>query len=69
MLYAKFATICATTDSSLGISNCFFGYLDLVAIDPCLVPDDCRITIYATAHVPSKLSSPDTWISIISETS
>ena len=69
MLLAKFATICAATNSSLGIVNYFFDNLDLLAINPCLVPDGCRMPAYATAHVPSKLASPNTWIPIISKTS
>ena len=60
MLFAKFATICAATNSSLGIVNCFFDNLDLLIINPCLVPDDCLMTAYATAHVPSKLASLNT---------
>ena len=69
MLLAKFATICAATNSSLGIVNYFFDNLDLLAINPCLVPDGCRMPAYATAHVPSKLASPNTWIPIIFKTS
>ena len=69
MLFVKFATICAAANSSLGIINCFFENLDLLAINPCLVSDVCRMTAYATAHVPSKLASPNTWISTISKTS
>ena len=69
MLFAKCADIYVATNSSLDIVNCFFDNLDLLAINPCLVPDGCRMTAYATAHVPSKLASPNTWISIISKTS
>ena len=35
MCFAKFATICATTESSLGITNCFFDNPDLLPINPC----------------------------------
>ena len=69
MLFAKFATICTVTNYSLEIVNRFFDNLDLLQINLCLVPDSCRLTPYATAHVSSKLSSPNTWISIISKTS
>ena len=69
MLFAKFTTICAATNSILGIINYFFDNLDLLATNSCLVPDGCCMTAYATAHVPSKFASPDTWISIISKTS
>ena len=69
MLFAKFATICAGTNSSLVIVNCFFGNLDLLTINPCLVPDDCLITAYGTAHIPSKLAFLNTWIPSISKTS
>ena len=63
MLFAKFTTICAATNSILGIINYFFDNLDLLATN------SCCMTAYATAHIPSKLASPDTWISIISKTS
>ena len=69
MLFAKFATICAASNPSTDIVNCFFDNFDLLAINPYLVIDGCRMTAYATAHVPSKLTSPNTWISIISKTS
>ena len=69
MLSAKFATICAATNCNLRIVNCFFDNLYLLAINPCLIPDDCCMTAYAPSHVPSKLMSPNTWISIISKTS
>ena len=65
MLFAKFATICTATNYSLEIINRFFDNLDLLQINLCLVPDGCRLTPHATAHV----SSPNTWISIISKTS
>ena len=60
MLFAKFAIISAATNSSLGIVNCFFDNVDLPAIVPYLVPDDCHMTAYATAHAPSKFVSPNT---------
>ena len=69
MLFAKFAINSAATNSSLGIANCFFDNVDLPVTDPYLVPDDCRMTAYATAHAPSKFASPNTWIFIISKTS
>lgn len=34
-----------------------------------LIPDGCHMTAYANAYVLSKLSSLDTWISLISKTS
>ena len=69
MLFAKFSTICAATNYSLGIANCFFDNLDLLATNPCLVPDGCHMNAYTTAHVASNLASPNTWISIICKTS
>ena len=54
MFSARFATIWAAANSSLGIVICFFDSLDLLAINLCLIPDSCCITAYATAHVPSK---------------
>ena len=60
MLCAKFAAISATTNSSLGIINCFFNNLDLLAINPCLIPNGCSMTAYPSAHVPSKPASPST---------
>ena len=68
MLFGKFATICADINYSLGIVNCFFDNLDLLAINPCLVPDGCCMTAHATVHVPNKLASPNTCMSIISKT-
>ena len=69
MLFAKFAIVCAATSSSLGIVDFFFGNLDLLAINPSLNPDGCRMTAYATVHAPIKLASPNIWITIISKTS
>ena len=60
MLLAKFSAICTATNSSLGIVDCFFDNLDLLEINPLLLPDGCFMTAYATAHVPSKLASPNT---------
>ena len=68
MLFAKFVTICAAANPSLDIVNCFFDNPDLLASNPCLNPDDCYMAAYAIAHAPSKLRSPNTWISIISKT-
>ena len=51
MLSAKFATICAASDSSLFIVNCFFDNLDLLAINTCLIPDGCHMAAHATAYV------------------
>ena len=56
MLSAKFATIFSAINSNLDIVHCFDN-LNLLAINPCLVPDGCHMTSYSTAHVPS------TWIS------
>ena len=69
MLSPKSATIYVATDSSLGIVNCFFDHLGLPAIDSCSVPDGCRMTAYATEHIPSKFAYPNTWIFIISKIS
>ena len=69
MLFAKFTTICAATNSSVGIVNCFFDNLDLLAVSPCLVTDAYRMTACATAHVPSKFPSSNTWTSIVCKTS
>ena len=60
MLSVKYATIYAATNSSLGIVNCFFDNLDLLKINPCLIPDGCCMAAYATAHAPSNLASPNT---------
>ena len=69
MLSSKLATICAVTNFGLAIVNCFFHNLDFLAINSCLVPDACCMTAYATAHLPSKLAPPNTWVSIISKAS
>ena len=68
MLFAKSATICAATNFSFGIVNCFFENLNLLAVNTCLVPDGCRMTAYATTHVPVKLASRNIRISNISKT-
>ena len=57
------------SDFSFGIVNCFFDNLHLLAINTCFVPDGCRMTAYATAHVPVKLAPRNIRISIISKTS
>ena len=69
MLFAKFATICAATNSSLGIVNCFFDNFDLLGINPFLFPHGCLMTAYNTGLVQSKLASLSTCISIISKAS
>ena len=48
------------TNTGLGFFEYFFDNLDLLVINPCLIPDGFGITTYATAHVPSKLASPNT---------
>lgn len=57
MLFAKFTTICAATNCSLGIVNCFYEKIKLLTIDPFLIADGCCMTVYATANVPSKVAS------------
>ena len=49
MLSAKIATIRATTNFSLGIVNSFFSNLNLLAINPRLIPDG--LWLHMLGHV------------------
>ena len=67
MSSAKFSTVCAATNSSLGIVNWYFDNLYLLSNNPCLIPAGCCMTAYAAAYVLRKLASRNTWIPIISK--
>ena len=59
----------AATNSGLGISIFIFQNLDLLEINLCLIPDGWHMTTFAYVQVPSKLASPNTYISIKSKKS